>query len=391
MKKEKTEAGNITGRWRKGRYAGFLAAGLFAAMLTFTGCGSAASEMAMMKTSQSADGGYESAAYDTGDVYANDYEYDTTESVAEENATQEVAVQDTSRKLIRNVTMDVETEEFETLYAKVNEKTKAYGGYVESSNVFNDSIYNGNRLRNASLTIRIPQDKLDDFLANVAEISNVTSRSENVTDVTLQYVDMESHKKALEVEQERLLDLLEQAESVEDIITIESRLSDVRYQIESMESQLRTMDNQVNYSTVYLYIDEVKKLTPVEEQDTWEKISSGFMNSLEDVGEGLSEFGVNVLIDLPYIVVFLIVLLIFILVIKGIVRGHKRRKIKREQRAEAKAARKTEKAAKKAAKKAGVQAAVVTGQGMTGNQEAVGAVDSAVQNTESTEKDEKHE
>ena len=33
----------------------------------------------------------------------------------------------------------------------------------------------------------------------------------------------------------------------------------------------------------------------------------------------------------------------------------------------------------------------MTGQGMTGNQEAVGAVDSAVQNTESTEKDEKHE
>ena len=354
MKKEKTEAGNRTGRWKTGRRAGFLAAGL-AAMLTFTGCGSAASDMVMMNTSKSAESAYESAAYDTGDVYVNDYEYDTTESVAEDSASEEVTVQDTSRKLIRNVSMDVETEEFETLYAKVNEKTKAYGGYVESSQIYNNSIYYGDTLRNASLTIRIPQDKLDDFLSNVAEISNVTSRSENVTDVTLQYVDMESHKKALEVEQERLLDLLEQAESVEDIISIESRLSDVRYQIESMESQLRTMDNQVNYSTVNLYIDEVKKLTPVEEQDTWEKISSGFMNSLEDVGEGLSEFGVNVLIDLPYIIVFLIVLLILILVIKGIVRGHKRRKIKRAQRAEAKAAKK------------------------------------AAQNTESTEKDEKHE
>lgn len=385
MKKGKTEAGNRTGRWKTGRHAGFLAAGLAAVMLTFTGCGSAASDMIMMNTSKSAESAYESAAYDTGDVYVNDYEYDTTESVAEDSASEEVTVQDTSRKLIRNVSMDVETEEFETLYAKVNEKTKAYGGYVESSQIYNNSIYYGDTLRNASLTIRIPQDKLDDFLSNVAEISNVTSRSENVTDVTLQYVDMESHKKALEVEQERLLALLEQAESVEDIISIESRLSDVRYQIESMESQLRTIDNQVNYSTVNLYIDEVKKLTPVEEQDTWEKISSGFMNSLEDVGEGLSEFGVNVLIDLPYIVVFLIVLLILILVIKGIVRGHKRRKIKRAQRAEAKAAKKAEKAAKKAAKKAGVQAAGVTGQSVPGSQEA------AVQNTESTEKDEKHE
>ena len=362
MKKENTETGNRTGKWKTRSQAGFLAAGLAAALLTFTGCGSASSDMAMMTTSKSADGAYESAFYDTGDVYANEYEYDTAEAVAEEGAQEEVAVQDTSRKLIRNVSMDVETEEFETLYARVNEKTKAYGGYVESSNVYNNSSYYGESLRNASLTIRIPQDKLDSFLSNVAEISNVTSRSENVTDVTLQYVDMESHKKALEVEQERLLDLMEQAESVEDIITIESRLSDVRYQIESMESQLRTMDNQVNYSTVNLYINEVKKLTPVEEQDTWERISSGFINSLEDVGEGLSEFGIGVLIDLPYIVVFLIVLLIFVLVIKGIVRGHKKRKIKKAQRAE-------EKAAKKAAD----------------------AARAAVQNTESTEKEEKHE
>ena len=36
--------------------------------------------------------------------------------------------------------------------------------------------------------------------------------------------------------------------TIDDIITIESRLSDVRYQIESMESQLRTYDNQVDYS-----------------------------------------------------------------------------------------------------------------------------------------------
>ena len=52
-------------------------------------------------------------------------------------------------------------------------------------------------------------------------------------DVTLRYVDVDSHKKALETEQERLLALLEKAENVEDIITIENRLSDVRYELEN--------------------------------------------------------------------------------------------------------------------------------------------------------------
>ena len=108
------------------------------------------------------------------------------------------------------------------------------------------------------MTVRIPAQQLDAFLSSVSEVSNVISRNDSVSDVTLQYVDMESHKKALTAEQDRLLELLEQAESVEDIITIESRLSDVRYQIESMESQLRTLQNQVSYSTVYLDIQEVE-------------------------------------------------------------------------------------------------------------------------------------
>ena len=331
MKKENTETGNRTGEWKTRRRTGFLAAGLAAALLTFTGCGSASSDMAMMTTSKSADGAYESAFYDTGDVYANEYEYDTAEAVAEEGAPEEVAVQDTSRKLIRNVSMDVETEEFETLYARVNEKTKAYGGYVESSNVYNNSSYYGESLRNASLTIRIPQDKLDSFLSNVAEISNVTSRSENVTDVTLQYVDMESHKKALTAEQDRLLELLEQAESVEDIITIESRLSDVRYQIESMESQLRTLQNQVSYSTVYLDIQEVEKLTPVEEQTRGEMIREGFVDSLYGVGNGLLDFGTAVIIDLPYLVVWAAVILLVILIIRLLRKHRKNKKQKKMQ------------------------------------------------------------
>ena len=70
---------------------------------------------------------------------------------------------------------------------------------------------------------------------------------------------LQSHKKALLAEQESLLSMMEQAESIEDIIAINEQLTDVRYQIESMESQLRTYDNQVDYSTVNLYIDEVER------------------------------------------------------------------------------------------------------------------------------------
>ncbi len=225
-------------------------------------------------------------------------------------------VQNLERKLIKNVNMEVETETFDSLLAAILEKTEASGGYIEESYTYNGSSYYGNSMRNASLSIRIPAKKLEAFLSAVSDVSNVISRNDSVTDVTLQYVDLDSHKKVLLAEQERLIALLNEAETIEDIISLESRLSEVRYQIESMESQLRTMDNQVSYSTVYLNINEVAKLTPVKEQSVGEKIATGFMGSLSDIGTGLADFGISVIINLPYILLWIFILLIVFLIVR---------------------------------------------------------------------------
>lgn len=299
------------------------------------GCGSVSKSMSA-DTAATTEAAEEIAyEYATDDIYLNESASYSMEAAGGESGTldsEEVQVQDTSRKLIKNVNMDVETEEFDILMQTVAAKVESLGGYVESSYTYNGSYYYGNSNRNADLTLRIPQEHLDDFLSAVAENSNVISRNESVTDVTLQYVDMKSHKEALETEQARLLELLEQAESVEDIITIESRLSEVRYQIESMESQLRTMDNQVSYSTVYLYISEVTKLTPVKEQTTWEKISTGFEGSLYNVGRGIGNFFIGLIINLPYLIVWAIVIIIAVLVIKVIRRVCKKRKETKQEK-----------------------------------------------------------
>lgn len=294
--------------------------------LLLGGCGSKAggsstAPAAMMMT--------EEAAYDADGAYLSDDIYsvdpaEVTDDVAEDGAATP-QVEDTSRKLIKNVNLSVETETFEELLATITEKTESFSGYIEESYTYNGSNYYGRGTRNASMTVRIPAQQLDAFLSSVSEVSNVISRNDSVSDVTLQYVDMESHKKALTAEQDRLLELLEQAESVEDIITIESRLSDVRYQIESMESQLRTLQNQVSYSTVYLDIQEVEKLTPVEEQTRGEMIREGFVDSLYGVGNGLLDFGTAVIIDLPYLVVWAAVILLVILIIR-LLRKHRKNK-----------------------------------------------------------------
>lgn len=321
---------------RKNKHIGFCF--ILAAALLMAGCGAAgggASYKSAMMEAAAEDTAADAGAYNTSDIYMSEAAEAAEEPLVEGGEARAPRVQESERKLIRNVTLNVETETFDELMRTIAEKTDSFGGYVEESNSYNGSRYYGGGTRNASLTLRIPAQKLDEFLGAVSEISNVVNQSESVTDVTLQYVDMESHKQALVTEQKRLLELLEQAESVEDIITIESRLSDVRYQIESMEAQLRTMDNQVSYSTVYLYIDEVARLTPVKEQTAFEKIRTGFVRSLYDIGEGAKNLLIGFVINLPYFVLWAVIIGICVLLCKFVLKpAIRKRREKRQQKKE---------------------------------------------------------
>lgn len=290
-------------------------------VFAFAGCGG---------SSKSAE--YDAAAPETTTSYSNgtsaDFSYYSyeEEAVAEEETLEDAempqsaeadTVQDTNRKLIKTVDMNVETRDFDGLIPLIEEKVVALGGYIEHSDVYNGSSYHTYRdLRWASLTIRVPQEHLTGFIKDMEGVSNVTNCNQRVEDVTLTYVDLESHKKALQVEQDRLIELLEIAESVDDIITIESRLSQVRYEIESMEAQLRSYDNRVNYSTVYMNIEEVEVLTPVAKETAGQRIVRGFTESVVDVLDGIKEFFIELIISLPYLVVWGIIVCgtIFIIV-----------------------------------------------------------------------------
>ena len=234
------------------------------------------------------------------------------------------------RKLIKTVNISAETEAFDELVPQLQKRVEELGGYIESISVYDVGSYyvddTMQKQRCAQITARVPKEALDGFLAQVGEQTNVTSRSENVEDVTLQYVDLDSHKKVLLTEQERLLALMEQAESVEDIITIEGRLSEVRYQIESMESQLRTYDNKIDYSTVYLTIEEVRKYSAPQTATVWQRIGSGFMKSLEDIGFGIRDFAIYFVIDLPYIILGLLGIVVAFFVLRALLKRFLRSK-----------------------------------------------------------------
>ena len=248
-------------------------------------------------------------------------EYDQADKVQLSNTstiTNNETIINSQDKIIRRVNLEVETQDFDNLINTIDTQINQLGGYVENSNISGKKYDYSDDMRYGNIIARVPKDRLDEFVNTINDIANVVNKEESTENVTLQYVDTQSHKEALEIEQERLLALLEKVETLEDIITLESRLSSVRYELQSYESQLRTYDNLVEYSTVTLSIQEVERMTVVIEQNktVWNRIRSGFSNSLYDIGEGLKNFFVCFIVNLPYLIIWSFIITLGVLIIR---------------------------------------------------------------------------
>lgn len=302
-----------------------LAISLVLVLALLSGCGakSASQDYAMAETRAAAEK-YEYAE-EVGSAAAG------STSLTDNGSTASTTPQ--SRKWIVTVSMDVETENLDELLENVTARIDELGGYVEDQMIRNGSNYAASRYRSASMTVRIPADKVDSFSQAVCGVCNVVRSSKNLEDVTLTYVATESRMKALQTEEARLLELMGQAETMSDLLEIEARLTDVRYELERVTSQLRTYDNLVDYATIHLSIDEVKEYTPVEEETLWQRISGGFVRSVKGVGQWLLDTVVWLIVSLPYLVVFGLIAWAVIALIR---RLRKRRAIRKAKKNEPK-------------------------------------------------------
>ena len=228
-----------------------------------------------------------------------------------------------NRKWIITVYMSAETEDLDAMTAALDERITALNGYVEDQHIYNGSAYATRRYRSANLTIRIPAESVDKFTEQVSGIANVISQEKNLEDVTLSYVATESRMTALQTEEARLLELLAQAETMADLLEIEARLSDVRYELERYSSQLRLYDNQVDYATIYLFINEVQEYTPVAEKTVWERIRDGFSSSVKGLKKNIVDTLVWILANSPYLLVWGIVIAAACIVVRKVRRSRK--------------------------------------------------------------------
>ena len=242
------------------RFASLAASAALA--LSLAACGSTS------RSTYSAAPSNDTAAFSSQD--AGDYEYDSAESAeagegssfSSDDLTSSMldpSTVESSRKIVYNASVRMETTDYDTTRAALQEAVTAANGYLESTDQ-GGSKDSGSRY--TYYTARIPAENYRSFLTAAGEAGNVTSLNESAQDITAEYVDVEARLKALNDQRDRLNALADKAETTADLLEIESQLSDVQYQLESYTGQMRLMDNQVHYSTVDISLQEVRVLTP---------------------------------------------------------------------------------------------------------------------------------
>lgn len=169
------------------------------------------------------------------------------------------ATAESSRKIVYTASVELESTDYDTTRQEILDAVEAAGAYLQSSYQYGNAQ---DANRSVQYSVRVPVENYATLLSSIGETGNVLSQSESTDDITTNYIDVEARLTALEAQRERLSQLADQAETTADLLEIESQLSDVQYQIESYTGQLRSMQDQVTYSTVDIYLSEVATLTP---------------------------------------------------------------------------------------------------------------------------------
>ncbi|MGG1686673.1 DUF4349 domain-containing protein [Pseudalkalibacillus sp. NRS-1564] len=174
-----------------------------------------------------------------------------------------------NRKVIFNANLSLTVEDLPKATAKIKDLTRTYKGYVVEESIASeeDSLF-------GSMTVRIPQPEFDSYLNAVEGLGKgAPQKSISGTDVTENYVDLTSRLKAKEAVQKRLESFLNEATKTEDLLAISNELSRVQEEVEQLKGQLNYLNNQSEYSTVTISLEQQKIIVPSIDKNEFQTLT----------------------------------------------------------------------------------------------------------------------
>ena len=235
------------------------------------------------------------------------------------------ALQDTaasSRKIITNVNLQMETKTFDNGVDSIAAIVEQFSGYVQSSYVEGKSLYHERGTRSARFTLRVPADRLSEMLSAFSSTFNITSTDQSGNDVTDQYFDIQARLNSLRVQEQQLLKMLEDSKELKYLIEVQKELSSVRYQIETLTSSLNRMDSYVSMSTVNIYLSEVVEYEQLRNEPA--TFSAELSMTIRESANMFLHFCRNFVLTVVVLFPYLLILLVLLFIILGIRRRKKR-------------------------------------------------------------------
>ena len=227
--------------------------------------------------------------------------------------------QSSSRKIVYTGSISLQSLEYEKSAGSIHEKITKYGGFIEEEVTSNDDPYwyyrnrpassRDRARRNMNVTARIPADKFDAFMEDLKNDGQVTDTSVNARNISVKYATHDASRKALEIEQDRLLKMMDKAQTVEEMIAVEKRLTQVERELNDEKTQLSDMDRDVNFSTVYISLQEVFEYSEkVVEYTYGERLKQAFDRAISGFVEFWQELILWIVETFPFLIMLGIII-----------------------------------------------------------------------------------
>ncbi|MCQ2485695.1 MAG: DUF4349 domain-containing protein [Clostridia bacterium] len=249
-----------------------------------------------------------------GDKYASEgiENYNQKEKLYADEAagSSSTTVTSDERKITKNASLNIEVKDLDKFINIIKEELNNKKGYIDSED---KSVYDNSS--SCTLVVKIPSENLDSFINLIDINSTVKSQQIDSSDITSAYTDNEAKIKSLETEQETLLKIMEKAENLTDVIQLQDKLAEIRSELDSCKSMKKIMDNQVEYSSVTINVNESER-TIKTDGSFFSQVKEKFSNSLYSIGDFFRSLALIVLGGIPYIVIISIVAVIVVIIIK---------------------------------------------------------------------------
>jgi len=219
------------------------------------------------------------------------------------------------RKVIRNGSLDLLVKDLAPSIDKISSIAAAAGGYIEKSTQTNSGLHS------ASLTIRVPSERLDQSIADINRLAVSVEREEvEVRDVTRESVDRDARLRNAQAEETQYLQILKRATTIKDTLDVTEKLSDVRGRIEEMQGEMKLLTTQIDLSSLQISLHSESEATVAGIH--WRPLVQAKI-AISDMLSGLTDWVDSVvafIIYLPLIVVWLISIVVLLVITVRVVR-----------------------------------------------------------------------